>query len=203
LDRDREGEASDDQDVDFLEADLPEGGAALKRKSKKMLKDANGYGSDSSNDDEGVVPSRRADAKADEGGDGDEDEDMDMFADEPETKTVDEDVNGGKGKGKGKGKEKEFLGMEDIEGQEFDGKDRAGATDDDEDEGDEEDLSGSEMEDDGGDVRIGRKKAKEKDLGFEVTPFNMKAEMDEGRFTADGEEYVANEGDQMINTMSG
>ena len=150
-------------DDNLLEEDLPEGAANERARSKKLLKDQDGYGSDSSNDEEGVVPSRRAGAK--------DDEDVDMFADE---------VDDAKDKDEGKGKGKEFMDIEEIEGQEFDR--RRG-------------TSEEEESDDGGDVRKSRKKVKEADLGNEVTPFNMKSEMDEGRFTADGESYVANDRD--------
>lgn len=169
----------DDQD-ELLEEDLPEGAAQAKRRSKRQLKDQEGYESDSSDDDEGVVPSRRPGAKDEDG-----DEEMDMFADD-----VDDKPDEGKAKGKGKGKDKEFLDMDDIEGQEFDrDRQRGGTTDESDSEDEVEGVEGDEN------VRLGRKKAKEKDLGFEVTPFNMKAEMDEGRFTADGEAYVENERD--------
>jgi len=150
----------------LLEEDLPEGAANIRAKTKRQVKDRDGYGSDSSNDEEGVVPSRRAGTK-------DEDEDMDMFAEEVDDKAKDT--------GKGKGKDEEFMDLEEIEGQEFERR-RMGTEDD----------SGSEGE---MDDRKVRKKEKEADLGFEVTPFNMKSEMDEGRFTANGESYVANDRD--------
>ncbi|KAK4685035.1 CD2 antigen cytoplasmic tail-binding protein 2, partial [Tremellales sp. Uapishka_1] len=154
-------------DVDgLLEEDLPEGGVTAR--SKRDIKDQNGYDSDSSDDEEGVVPSRRPKEKED-------DEDVDMFADD-----VAEDSNA---KGKGKGKEKEFMDLEDVEGQEFEkdrgkgkGKGRATADSDSEDDSD-----------------VDQKKNKE--LGFEVTAFNMRAEMEEGRFTADGESYQVNDKD--------
>ena len=155
-------------DDNLLEEDLPENAANVKANRKRAVKDQDGYGSDSSNDEEGVVPSRRAVPK-------DEDEDMDMFGDD----VVKEDD---KGKGKGKGKDKEFMDIEEIDGQEFERK-RLGTEDD----------SASEEETD---ERKVRKKEKEADLGFEVTPFNMKSEMDEGKFTADGEAYLANDRDE-------
>ena len=37
-----------------------------------------------------------------------------------------------------------------------------------------------------------RKEGLDGDMGFEITPFNMKNEMNEGKFTADGESYVEN-----------
>jgi CD2 antigen cytoplasmic tail-binding protein 2 len=157
-----ESSGSLEADDAFLEEDLPEGAQRAKARSKRQLKDQDGYGSDSSNDDEGVVPSRRP---------GVEDEDVDMFADD-----VDEKIDK-----KGKGKEKEFMDLNDVEGQEFSKRD--------------EEESDSEDEEDM-DEKGKRKRGLEKDLGIEVTPFNMKNEMEEGRFTADGENYVANEKDQ-------
>lgn len=151
---------------DDLENDLQQGAGRAKQKEKRQLKDKGGYGSDSSDDEEGVVPSRKAK---------EEEEDVDMFG-EVEDKPGKKD--------KGKEKKKEFMDMDDIEGQEFDRR-RGGTTDEE---------SGSEDEQPGNE-RAGRKKKKEKDLGFEVTAFNMKAEMDEGRFTADGEGYIENERD--------
>ena len=154
-------------DDHLLEEDLPEGSANVRAKIKRQLKDTEGYGSDSSNDEEGVVLSRKAGDKGDE-------QDVDMFAD---------DVDDDKGKGKDKAAEhtKEFMDLEEIEGQEFDRRRETNGDD-----------SASEEETD---ERKVRKKEKEADLGFEVTPFNMKSEMDEGRFTADGETYVANDRD--------
>jgi CD2 antigen cytoplasmic tail-binding protein 2 len=148
---------------DLLEEDLPENAQRQRTKAKRQLKDQDGYGSDSSNDEEGVVPSRRPGAKEDE------DDDVDMFAD---------DVNDEPAKDKGKGKEKEFMELGDFEGQEF------GRTT-----GDDEDEYDSENE------RQRRKQGLDGDMGIEITPFNMKNEMEEGRFTADGETYVQNEKD--------
>ena len=92
---------ADGTDDALLEEDLPEGGG--KESKKRVKEDAGGYGSDSSDDGEGVVPSR---------GKKDEDEDEDMFAvsDDDEKKTKD------------KGKEKEkggIMTLDDIEGQEM------------------------------------------------------------------------------------
>lgn len=143
---------------DLLEEDLPENAAQEKSRSKRMLQDQSGYGSDSSNDEESVVPSRRPKAKGEE-----EDDDMDMFADDIEEKT------------KEKPKEKEFMDLNEIEGQEFGGDGEAGYNSDDE--------------------KQRRKDGLDGDMGIEITPFNMKAEMDEGKFTADGETYVTNDKD--------
>jgi CD2 antigen cytoplasmic tail-binding protein 2 len=134
------------------------------------LKDTQGYGSDSSDDEDGVVPSRRPGAKDEDG-----DEEMDMFADEPADKPTD----AGKGKGKEKAKD-EFMDLEEIEGQEF-AKPKQALDDDD-----------SDSEDEGG--KRDKKTGLDGDMG-ELTPFNMKKEMTEGRFTKDGQEYTENEKD--------
>jgi CD2 antigen cytoplasmic tail-binding protein 2 len=157
------GTKAGDINDDLLEEDLPENAAQSKARSRKQLKDQDGYGSDSSNDEEGVVPSRRADAKEDE------DDDVDMFADDVEEKE--------KEKAKGKGKEKEFMDLNDITGQEF-GQD-------------EEENEGYDSEAE----RQRRKVGLDGDMGIDIIPFNMKAEMEEGRFTADGETYIANDKD--------
>ncbi|EIW71409.1 hypothetical protein TREMEDRAFT_67751 [Tremella mesenterica DSM 1558] len=114
-----------------------------------------GYDSDSSADDEGVVPSRRPKPK--------DDDDMDMFADEPASDAEDN-----------KPKAKEFMELGDVEGQEFD----------DENEDEEEKRAAK------------RKEGLDGDMGFTITPFNMKQEMQEGKFTADGDEYVENDQDK-------
>lgn len=124
-----------------------------------------GYESDSSDDGEGVVPSRRPGADgAGAGGEGEEDED-DMFAmADKEEKTEEEE-------GKKKGEE-EYLRLGDIEGQEFG---RNGS--DDEDEEDEEDEP--EDEDDA-------ERKRKAGMGYELSSFNMREEMEEGKFAADG-----------------
>lgn len=137
-------------------------GLSLVQVSRTAVNTA-GYDSDSSDDGEGVVLSRKPGAK----GDGD-DSDDDMFAD-PSTKQV----NPAAAVGGGKKKEK-FLALGDIEGQEF----GAGGSDDDEDDADKEagGLDGS--------------------MGFELSSFNMKDELNEGKFTEDGS-YVAKDKDAM------
>lgn len=118
-----------------------------------------GYDSDSSDDGEGVVLSRKpgADGAA-------EDEDEDMFAmGDKEEKKKDADV--------GKKKE-EFLRLGDIEGQEFGER-----SDDDSEPSDEEDQP--EDEDDA-------ERRKKAGMGFELSSFNMREEMEEGKFAADG-----------------
>ena len=113
-----------------------------------------GYDSDSSNDEEGVVYSRQKARQAD----GAEDDDMFAMADKEE-----------KGEEGGKKKE-EYLRLGDIEGQEFnDGSER----DSDEEEDEPEDEDDAER----------RKKA---GMGYELSSFNMREEMEEGKFAADG-----------------
>ncbi|WWD20371.1 hypothetical protein CI109_104847 [Kwoniella shandongensis] len=157
---------SADVDDAYLEEDLPEGGAKARQKVRRSLKDQEGYGSDSSNDEEGVVPSRRPGTK-------DEDDDVDMFADD-----VDEDKDK-----KDKGKGKEFLDLSEIEGQEFDQTNAAAKG-----EGDDSDSDDEEKRKNTGTGLDG-------DMGIDITPFNMKNEMQEGRFTADGEAYEENDKD--------
>jgi len=163
---------SGDEGDQYLDADITEAARGSKKRIKAAVKDTSGYGSDSSDDEEGVVPSRRPGAKDEDGGEGDGDEEMDMFADEPaEPKPADK-------KEKGKKKEDEFMDLEEIEGQEFTSR----AADDGEEDSD------SENED------KPKKTGLDGDMG-ELTPFNMKKEMAEGRFSKDGEEYVENEKD--------
>ncbi|OCF35163.1 CD2 antigen cytoplasmic tail-binding protein 2 [Kwoniella heveanensis BCC8398] len=172
------GSISDAEDNDLLEEDLPQGAKQNKQRAKKKLRDQEGYGSDSSNDDEGVVPSRRPGAKPDE----EEDDDVDMFADDVDEKGKGKEAD----KGKGKGRADEFMDISQIEGQEF-GKPETGrgGADDDEDS-------------DSGDEAQAKKNVGtglDGDMGTDITPFNMKSEMTEGRFTADGEEYLENDKD--------
>jgi len=114
-----------------------------------------GYESDSSDDGEGVVLSRRKDA---DGEVGDDDDDMFAMAEKEEKK----EEAGGK-------KKEEFLRLGDIEGQEFN-----------EEEDEESDLE-DEPEDQ--DEVERRKKA---GMGYELSSFNMREEMEEGKFAADG-----------------
>lgn len=117
-----------------------------------------GYDSDSSDDGEGVVLSRREGA-----GGVAEEEDDDMFAmGEKEEK---------KEQGQTGKKKEEFLRLGDIEGQEF--GDKSGSGSEDEDDGEPVDEDEAER----------RKKA---GMGFELSSFNMREEMEEGKFSADG-----------------
>jgi len=126
-----------------------------------------GYDSDSSDDGEGVVLSRRAGTNSAAA-----DEDEDMFATEPKENDKTEET--------GKKKKEEFLRLGDIEGQEF-GR-GSGEESGDEDSGGESD----EPEDE--DEAERRKKA---GMGYELSSFNMREEMEEGKFSADGM-YVRN-----------
>ncbi|KZT09523.1 uncharacterized protein LAESUDRAFT_646839 [Laetiporus sulphureus 93-53] len=132
--------------------------AQLETRQRRGQVKTEGYESDSSDDGEDVVPSRRP------GGDGaleDEDEDMFAIAEKEEKKAE----QSGK-------KEEKFLRLVDIEGQEFDeGSDREK----------EEASEEEELEDE--DVAERRKKA---GMGYELSSFNMREEMEEGKFAADG-----------------
>jgi len=133
-----------------------------------------GYDSDSSDDGEGVVLSRRAAAD----GTAKEDDDDDMFA----TSKDDDDNKAAAAAGsceKKRGVAEEFLRLGDIEGQEF----GRGSGDDD----DGEESSGDDEPEDEDDAER-RKKA---GMGYELSSFNMREEMEEGKFSADGM-YVRN-----------
>lgn len=113
-----------------------------------------GYESDSSDDGEGVVYSRRKDKQEDTV----EEEDMFAMADKEEQAD-----DGGK-------KKESYLRLGDIEGQEF--NEAQGESDSDEDD-EPEDEDDAER----------RKKA---GMGYELSSFNMREEMEEGKFSADG-----------------
>ncbi|KAJ8078895.1 hypothetical protein PM082_013179 [Marasmius tenuissimus] len=117
-----------------------------------------GYDSDSSDDGEGVVFSRKKDADKEE-----DDEDMFAVGDKEDA-----------GESAGKKKEKKFMRLGDIEGQEFKNSDSEGSLSDEEDEPEDEDDAER------------RKKA---GMGYEMSSFNMREEMEEGKFTEEGD-YV-------------
>jgi len=126
--------------------------SALEGPSRKGKVKTEGYDSDSTDDGEGVVQSRKK---------GGEDEEIDdMFASEPAEK---EDTGAKK-------KEEKYMRLADIEGQEF-GNDSGS-----------EDLSGEDEPEDEDDAER-RKKA---GMGYELSSFNMRDEMEEGKFTEDG-----------------
>ncbi|KAG8779973.1 hypothetical protein FRC15_009811 [Serendipita sp. 397] len=138
---------------------------AGKQKRKGAVK-VDGYESDSTDDGEGVVLSRR---KAEQ-----EEDNDDMFAmgdgDDDEEKKDD-----------GKKKQTRYLQLGEIEGQEFGADDEEKEFDEDELGVDEDSVSSSEPEDEDDAER--RKKA---GMGYELTKFNMKEEMEEGKFAEDG-----------------
>lgn len=156
--------ATNGVDADLLEEDLPEGGG--KESKKRAKEDAGGYNSDSSDDGEGVVPNR---AKKDEA-----DEDEDMFA------LSDDDAKADKGKSKGKEKAKEgdeVMTLDDVEGQEMAS-------------GDVDDDNNSDSEDE--EMRAELAKGLDGPMGYEMTGFNMKRELEEGTMTKDGETFTEN-----------
>ena len=118
-----------------------------------------GYESDSSDDGEGVVYSRR---KEDTGGvDGDDD---DMFAiGEKAAKKDDQDGTRTQTKD-------EFLRLGDIEGQEFNASGEGSESDGDGEPEDEDDAN----------------RRQQTGMGYEMSSFNMREEMEEGKFAADG-----------------
>lgn len=152
-DNDRAAMAQFEEQVD---ASLEDG---LTTRSRRTQVKVDGYESDSTDDGEGVVESRKKGNK--EGEDGDDD--LDMFA--PDDK-VDKDEDDAYLKKK----KTEYLKLGDIEGQEFE-----------DDDGEDEGLSEVEPEDEDDAER--RKKA---GMGYEISSFNMREEMEEGKFDADG-----------------
>lgn len=120
-----------------------------------------GYDSDSTDDGEGVVPSRRP------GEGGADDDDDDMFASEPKE-------GGAAEAGSAKKKEEKYLRLGDIEGQEF-GDERGSGDSDLSEESEDEPVDEDEAE--------RRRKA---GMGYELSSFNMREEMEEGKFTDNG-----------------
>jgi len=114
-----------------------------------------GYDSDSSDDGEGVVQSRKKDLTAAKN-----DDDDDMFA-IPDKEEKQQPV--------ASKKREEYLKLGDIEGQEF----NSGSGSEDESDDEPEDEDDAER----------RKKA---GMGYELSSFNMRDEMEEGKFTEDG-----------------
>ena len=125
--------------------------SALEQASRRGKVKNEGYDSDSSDDGEGVVNSRKKR--------GPDEEDDDMFA------PTEKEENEESGK-----KQDKFMRLGDIEGQEFGSQ------------------SGSDSEsdiDEPADQDEAEKKKKE-GMGFELSSFNMREEMEEGKFTEDG-----------------
>ncbi|KAK0210920.1 hypothetical protein DFS33DRAFT_338785 [Desarmillaria ectypa] len=128
--------------------------SALETKNRKGRVKNEGYESDSSDDGEGVVMSRKSKAE------NDDDEDMFAMGDKGEKK--DETL--------AKKKKTEYLRLGDIEGQEFGGSASDAESSDEDDAEDEDEVER-------------RKKA---GMGYELSSFNMREEMEEGKFTEDG-----------------
>ncbi|RXW12816.1 hypothetical protein EST38_g13038 [Candolleomyces aberdarensis] len=126
--------------------------SALETRSRRGKVKSEGYESDSSDDGEGVVNSRKK-------GKEEEEEEEDMFAMADKEEKAQEET--------GKKKDK-FMRLGDIEGQEF--HDESGENSDDEDFEDED----------------ARERKKKEGMGFELSSFNMREEMEEGKFTDDG-----------------
>ena len=133
--------------------------SALEQSSRRGKVKTEGYESDSSDDGEGVVLSRKGKDAADD------DEDMFAAAENPERHEAQADDSGKK-------KKEKYLRLGDIQGQEFGGAVGSG-TDDSEESDEPEDEDDAER----------RKKAS---MGFELSSFNMREEMEEGKFTEDG-----------------
>lgn len=140
----------DEDPVNFAEeVDSALENPAAKRKGRVKNE---GYESDSSDDGEGVVLSRRKDA---DGKVAEDDDDMFAMAEKED---------------EGKGKKDEFLRLGDIEGQEFH----------EEDEDEESDLEDEPQDQDEAERR------QKAGMGYELSSFNMREEMEEGKFAADG-----------------
>ena len=144
---------------------------ALEGPTRKRAVKTEGYDSDSSDDSEGVVHSRR---KGDDGkGDDLGGEDDDMFA--AAEKAIPSATGGADLDSDIKKKRAErYMRLGDIEGQEFGGK----ASD-----SEDSDSEQSEPEPEDEDDAERRKRA---GMGYEMSSFNMREEMEEGKFTADG-----------------
>jgi CD2 antigen cytoplasmic tail-binding protein 2 len=181
--------------TDFLQDDLDVSTTNSKNarnKDRRSLKDASGYESDSTDSEgEGVVPSRKKKGK---GKDDDEDEDMFGGSDDEEEKDKD----------KKKDKGKEFLNLTDIEGQDFGRKkgNYVGEKDDDDD--DEDDIDGkgkrkldldSDYDSEEEALKAAQGTGLDGPMAAELTAFNMRSELGEGRMTADGESYSVNDRD--------
>ncbi|GAA5901497.1 hypothetical protein JCM8208_001818 [Rhodotorula glutinis] len=181
-----------DPDADDLQLDLDQDGAGPSRKKGKVTTE--GYDSDSSADSDGGFGGAGGGRKgrgvgaqaAEPDADDNNDDDDDMFGGAAEQRDTGLDT-------KGKKKDNEFLEMGDIEGQEF-GK---GGDSDDDDDGaleDEEDYLPEDDEANADEAPRGRRS--KKGMGYSLSSFNMKEELSEGRFSADGT-YTANHKDPL------
>ncbi|GAA5846504.1 hypothetical protein JCM3766R1_002512 [Sporobolomyces carnicolor] len=179
--------------ADDLELDLEgTGGTQNSKRNKVVVTD--GYDSDSSGggDDDHVRRKRRHD---DDSREKDDDDDEDMFG--GGTTTQGDDKSKGKERDEAK---KEWLEMGDIEGQEFSKRDMRDDDqgDDDEDDDDELEEDYDQVDDHANDDDAPRSRRSKKGMGFQLSSFNMKEELAEGRFSADGS-YVANSVDPLAN----
>jgi CD2 antigen cytoplasmic tail-binding protein 2 len=151
--------------TDFFEDDV--GNQSKRAKEKRTLVGKEGYDSDSTDDGEGVVPSR----KTAHG----EDEDDDMFggvAEAQEATSSKDAIADAQKKG--------FMNLDDIEGQDF-----QHSKDDDSDYDSEEEAR-----------KQAEAQGLDGPMGYAMTGFNMKTELGEGKMTADGENFVMNDKDQ-------
>ena len=150
----------DDDPVNFAE----QVDSALENPSQRGKVKTEGYESDSSDDGEGVVFSRR---EKDGSGGGDDDED-DMFAAAGQAEKEESQADG-----VGKKKKDKYLRLGDIQGQEFGGASGSemGSSSDESDEPEDEDDA---------------ERREKTGMGFEISSFNMREEMEEGKFTEDG-----------------
>ena len=149
--------AEDEDDASILVNDIDDNLETRVRRGRVRVE---GYESDSTDEGEGVVPSRR-------GGAGGADDD-DMFA------AASDEEKPSKSQGGAKKKGTKWMSLGDIDGQEFGGG-SAGE--------DDNGKSTSESDPEDEDDRIRRSKA---GMGYEFTRFNMKEEMEEGKFAEDG-----------------
>lgn len=136
--------------------------SALEAPARKRGVKTEGYESDSSDDGEGVVLSRRG------GADDLGEEEDDIFAAAEKAAPSGADPSRGD-----KSKGEKYMRLGDIGGQEFGAASGNEHSSDDEEEDEPEDEDDAER----------RKKA---GMGFELSSFNMREEMEEGKFTADG-----------------
>jgi len=144
---------------------------ALEGPTRKRALKTEGYDSDSSDDSDEAVYSRRKDDDEKEGDLGGEDDDMFAAAEKAiPSATGGADLDSGH---QNKGAER-YMRLGDIEGQEFGGNNSGS-----EDSGSDESEPEPEDEDDA-------ERRKKAGMGYEMSSFNMREEMEEGKFTADG-----------------
>jgi len=144
---------------------------ALEGPTRKHALKTEGYDSDSSDGSDEAVYSRRKGGDEKEGDLGGEDDDMFTAAE----KAIPSAAGGADlDSGHQNRREERYMRLGDIEGQEFGGN-ASGS----EDSSPEESEPEPEDEDDA-------KRRKKAGMGYEMSSFNMREEMEEGKFTADG-----------------